>query len=588
MQNSITSPAALQMLAPGAASQAALGAPAGMAGATLAMDFATLMQGAQPVGSPSDTPIDPEALALLQNGEAALSPEDAAALLMGAGATTIATQSGGLSIDPLSTEVESETAETGEGDPSTLMQQLMAAGEASRNAIETRGPNSTADAAALAAKQATARRNSTQPQIAPTADTDATADSTDINTPTQTNGDDSAMRNILSNAQAVGLRSGRASQVAVARTAEVAAPHMTDGQDITAQSSIQAQSVQGQSVQAQTAIARIAQAQAQVQAQVQTQLQAQPQVQAPSQPNAQPSPNAQSAAQVDMAAITDDAAATVTPNVAQTGAFSLRQVAPSDTGSRSAKSAAPLTEAAYDPAATDPLNTSGALKTDLKTELKAALSAGNAQTLTTATVQTQAQTAAQAQTQINLQNAADQPAALAQNTQTQAANAAESAQPQPPAPQPGAMARSLLMTDREWPTQLTAMMKEARDLTQGDIEIALQPERLGRMTIRMEMRENAVAVTIVTDNDASARLLNDNQARLADLMAKAGLDLSQHNASSGQQGGAQAGLGGQGGNGAPGQGQSGDTNTLATAQVLGGEAGQMNTAGDDDGIDILA
>jgi flagellar hook-length control protein FliK len=588
MQNSITSPAALQMLAPGAASQAALGAPAGMAGATLAMDFATLMQGAQPVGSPSDTPIDPEALALLQNGEAALSPEDAAALLMGAGATTIATQSGGLSIDPLSTEVDSETADTGEGDPSTLMQQLMAAGEASRNAIETRGPNSTADAAALAAKQATARRNSTQPQIAPTADTDATADSTDINTPTQTNGDDSAMRNILSNAQAVGLRSGRASQVAVARTAEVAAPHMTDGQDITAQSSIQAQSVQGQSVQAQTAIARIAQAQAQVQAQVQTQLQAQPQVQAPSQPNAQPSPNAQSAAQVDMAAITDDAAATVTPNVAQTGAFSLRQVAPSDTGSRSAKSAAPLTEAAYDPAATDPLNTSGALKTDLKTELKAALSAGNAQTLTTATVQTQAQTAAQAQTQINLQNAADQPAALAQNTQTQAANAAESAQPQPPAPQPGAMARSLLMTDREWPTQLTAMMKEARDLTQGDIEIALQPERLGRMTIRMEMRENAVAVTIVTDNDASARLLNDNQARLADLMAKAGLDLSQHNASSGQQGGAQAGLGGQGGNGAPGQGQSGDTNTLATAQVLGGEAGQMNTAGDDDGIDILA
>lgn len=583
MQNSITSPAALQMLAPGAASQAALGAPAGMAGATLAMDFATLMQGAQPVGSPSDTPIDPEALALLQNGEAALSPEDAAALLMGAGATTIATQSGGLSIDPLSTEVDSETAETGEGDPSTLMQQLMAAGEASRNAIETRGPNSTADAAALAAKQATARRDSTQPQIAPTADTDATADSTDINTPTQTNGDDSAMRNILSNAQAVGLRSGRASQVAVARTAEVAAPHMTDGQDITAQPSMQAQSVQ-----AQTAIARIAQAQAQVQAQVQTQLQAQPQVQVPSQPNAQANPNAQSAAQVDMAAITDDAAATVTPNVAQTGAFSLRQVAPSDTGSRSAKSAAPLTEAAYDPAAADPLNTSGALKTDLKTELKAALSAGNAQTLTTATVQTQAQTAAQAQTQINLQNAADQPAALAQNTQTQAANAAEAAQPQPPAPQSGAMARSLLMTDREWPTQLTAMMKEARDLTQGDIEIALQPERLGRMTIRMEMRENAVAVTIVTDNDASARLLNDNQARLADLMAKAGLDLSQHNASSGQQGGAQAGLGGQGGNGAPGQGQSGDTNTLATAQVLGGEAGQMNTAGDDDGIDILA
>ena len=209
--------------------------------------------------------------------------------------------------------------------------------------------------------------------------------------------------------------------------------------------------------------------------------------------------------------------------------------------------------------------------------------------------------------QMSPAQAAAQPAAVAPqqammagaeaSAQTQATQAlaqsnvtaqAEAAQPQTATSQGAPMTRSLMMTDREWPTQLTAMVKEARDLTQGDIEIALQPERLGKMTIRMEMRDNAVAVTIVTDNDSSARLLNDNQARLADLMKQAGLDLTQHNASSGQQGREQAGLGGQAGGNPGGHGQSSDTNQPATAQILGGDAGTMNPAAEDDGIDILA
>lgn len=224
---------------------------------------------------------------------------------------------------------------------------------------------------------------------------------------------------------------------------------------------------------------------------------------------------------------------------------------------------------------------------DLKAELTAEMKPGVAQM---SPAQTAAQPAAVAPQQAMLAGAeaSAQTQATQALAQSNATAQAEAAQPQTATSQGAPMTRSLMMTDREWPTQLTAMVKEARDLTQGDIEIALQPERLGKMTIRMEMRDNAVAVTIVTDNDSSARLLNDNQARLADLMKQAGLDLTQHNASSGQQGREQAGLGGQAGGNPGGHGQSSDTNQPATAQILGGDAGTMNPAAEDDGIDILA
>ena len=224
---------------------------------------------------------------------------------------------------------------------------------------------------------------------------------------------------------------------------------------------------------------------------------------------------------------------------------------------------------------------------DLKAELTAEMKPGVAQM---SPAQGAAQPAAVAPQQAMMAGA--EASAQTQATQALAQSnvtaQAEAAQPQTATSQGAPMTRSLMMTDREWPTQLTAMVKEARDLTQGDIEIALQPERLGKMTIRMEMRDNAVAVTIVTDNDSSARLLNDNQARLADLMKQAGLDLTQHNASSGQQGREQAGLGGQSGGNPGGHGQSSDTNQPATAQILGGDAGTMKPAAEDDGIDILA
>lgn len=225
------------------------------------------------------------------------------------------------------------------------------------------------------------------------------------------------------------------------------------------------------------------------------------------------------------------------------------------------------------------------VQSDLKTELKAEMKPGLTQAASAP-----AQPAAQAPAQAMMAGAeaSSQQQAVQAMAQSNVTATAEAAQPQA-ASQPAPMARSLMMTDREWPTQLTAMIKEARDLTQGDIEIALQPERLGRMTIRMEMRDNQVSVSILTDNDASARLLNDNQGKLADLMTKAGLDLTQHNASSGQQGREQAGLGqNAGGNSGNGQDPNGDDAQLTTAQVLGSESANLNEDADDSGIDILA
>ncbi|MDX1779702.1 MAG: flagellar hook-length control protein FliK [Thalassovita sp.] len=108
-----------------------------------------------------------------------------------------------------------------------------------------------------------------------------------------------------------------------------------------------------------------------------------------------------------------------------------------------------------------------------------------------------------------------------------------------------APARNLHMVDPDWPANLSTMIRAAQELGQNEIEIALQPERLGKMTIKMDLRDNNVAVNIVTETDAAARMLNDNQHRLADMMQKAGLDLAQHQANSGQNFQGQTGQGDQ-------------------------------------------
>ncbi len=146
-----------------------------------------------------------------------------------------------------------------------------------------------------------------------------------------------------------------------------------------------------------------------------------------------------------------------------------------------------------------------------------------------------------------------------------------------------AAARNLQMVDPDWPVNLTSMIRAAQEMGQSEIEIALQPEKLGKMTIKLDMRDSSnVAVNIVTETDSAARMLNDNQSRLAEMMQKAGLDLTQHHASSGQSFQDQGGQGGQMG------GNSGSRTDAWQNSPEDEISAQSMQAGPDKGIDIIA
>ncbi len=66
------------------------------------------------------------------------------------------------------------------------------------------------------------------------------------------------------------------------------------------------------------------------------------------------------------------------------------------------------------------------------------------------------------------------------------------------------------------------------------IDMTLTPERLGRLQIQIEMRDGAANIRIITETAEAARLFNDAQGRLSEMMERAGMDLAGHNA--GQQG----------------------------------------------------
>jgi flagellar hook-length control protein FliK len=133
------------------------------------------------------------------------------------------------------------------------------------------------------------------------------------------------------------------------------------------------------------------------------------------------------------------------------------------------------------------------------------------------------------------------------------------------------------MRDSTWTSQLVDTIS-VHDFGDGQtLDIQLTPETLGRLKITMEMRDGQAMVSVVTDNPEAARLFNDNQSRLADVMAKAGLTLASHDAGTGAQ------SGGSGDN-AQGDGSvltasGADTQTQTEEDVImkvGGEQPQVN------------
>lgn len=126
----------------------------------------------------------------------------------------------------------------------------------------------------------------------------------------------------------------------------------------------------------------------------------------------------------------------------------------------------------------------------------------------------------------------------------------------------------LSLEDANWPETMVENFG-LEQLADGEaIEIQLTPENMGRVQLRMELRDGQASVMIVTETAEAARQFNDNQQRLSEMMAKAGIELANHDASAGRQNlGGQSSQGNGNGNANGMAGQNGeDMNQTSTAQ----------------------
>lgn len=106
----------------------------------------------------------------------------------------------------------------------------------------------------------------------------------------------------------------------------------------------------------------------------------------------------------------------------------------------------------------------------------------------------------------------------------------------------GNPALPILSTARaDWPIDLADRLLETASLrslgTGGLLEIRLDPDMLGPVSLRLEVTDGTANVAIVTQTPEAARLFAENQHRLAEALARAGLDLGQHSAGTDARGG---------------------------------------------------
>ena len=95
---------------------------------------------------------------------------------------------------------------------------------------------------------------------------------------------------------------------------------------------------------------------------------------------------------------------------------------------------------------------------------------------------------------------------------------------------------TLDVQDPQWTRDLGLIAEDIMRTGAGELELKLNPEKLGAMTLRIDMIDGRASVTIVTETPEAAKLMMDNQFRLSEQMQRSGFDLNQtvsHNASSG-------------------------------------------------------
>ncbi|MCH2078851.1 MAG: flagellar hook-length control protein FliK [Rhodobacteraceae bacterium] len=79
-----------------------------------------------------------------------------------------------------------------------------------------------------------------------------------------------------------------------------------------------------------------------------------------------------------------------------------------------------------------------------------------------------------------------------------------------------------------WTDRMADDIAGARLVDGQKLEFSLTPERLGALQIRLTVENGAAQVQVLTENPEAARLLSEAQPRLADALARVGLELTQH------------------------------------------------------------
>ncbi|SCM69110.1 flagellar hook-length control protein FliK [Donghicola eburneus] len=125
----------------------------------------------------------------------------------------------------------------------------------------------------------------------------------------------------------------------------------------------------------------------------------------------------------------------------------------------------------------------------------------------------------------------------------------------------------LAMDQAEWPENMIESIG-LETLADGEaMEIQLTPENMGRVQLRMELRDGAASISIVTETSEAAKQFNDNQQKLAELLAKQGVELANHNASTGRDHGRND-QGGQNGSAQANNNQSDATNGIEQTEAI--------------------
>ncbi len=98
--------------------------------------------------------------------------------------------------------------------------------------------------------------------------------------------------------------------------------------------------------------------------------------------------------------------------------------------------------------------------------------------------------------------------------------------------------RRLNMLGRDWQGNLMRVVEQAVADGQQRITVQLNPERLGKLQIQLNVSGDATSIQIRSDNPAAASMLGESEARLSQMMAENGMRLSNLDVQGGQRHGA--------------------------------------------------